>query len=98
MVGLLVAADASTAASIRSGAGLRFPVRVVSDAAVAPGLAGVGYHETPVALIADRRGRVRTTAPLDFDQGKTVRNLLRELRTLVAEDVPEEHTITVVRK
>lgn len=98
VVGLLVGADASTSESIRLGAGLRFPVRVVSDAAVTQGLAAVGYRETPVALIADRRGRVRSTAPLDFDQGKTVRTLLRELRTLAAEDVPEERTITVVRK
>ena len=98
VVGLLVGADASTSASIRSGAGLRFPVRVVSDAAVAPGLAVVGYHETPVVLIADRLGRVRSAAPLDFDQGRTVRNLLRELREIAAEDIPTEHTITVARK
>lgn len=97
VVGLLVGADSSTAASIRSGAGLRFPVRVVSDAAVAPGLAVVGYRETPVALIADRRGRVRSTAPLDFDQGRTVRKLLRELREIAAEGVPREHTITIPR-
>ena len=97
VVGLLVGADASTSASIRSGAGLRFPVRVVSDAAVAPGLAAVGYHETPVVLIADRRGRVRSAAPLDFDQGRTVRSLLREFREIAAEDVPREHTITIRR-
>lgn len=98
VIGLLVGADSSTVATIRSGAGLRFPIREVGDAAVAPGLAAVGYHETPVVLIADRRGRVRSAAQLDFDQGRTVRHLLRELREIAAEHVPREHTIAVTKK
>jgi hypothetical protein len=70
----------------------------VSDAAVARGLAAVGYHETPVALVADRRGRVRSAGQLDFAQGRTVRYLLRDLREIAAEHVPREHTVTVTRK
>jgi hypothetical protein len=98
VTGLLVGADSSTARSIRSGAGLRFPIRTVSDAAVERGLAAVGYHETPVVLLADKRGRVRSAAQLDFDQGRTVRLLLRDLREIAAEHVPEVHTVTVPRK
>jgi hypothetical protein len=98
VIGLLVGTDSLTAATIRSGAGLRFPIRAVSDAAVTRGLAAVGYHETPVVLIADRRGRVRSAGQLDFDQGRTVRHLLRELREIAAEHVPQEHTVTVPRK
>jgi hypothetical protein len=98
VTGLLVGADRATAQTIRSGAGLHFPIKTVSDAAVARGLAAVGYRDTPVVLIADRQGRVRSAAQLDFDQGRTVRHLLRELREIAAERVPEEHTITVTRK
>ena len=98
VIGLLVGADSSTALTIRSGAGLRFPIRRVSDAAVARGLASIGYHDTPLVLIVDRHGRVRSAAQLDFDQGRTVRHLLRELHEVAAERVPQEHTITVTRK
>lgn len=100
VTGLLVGTgiDSSTVEGIRAGAGIRFPLKVVSDAAVEPGLAAFGYRETPVALIADRSGRVRSAAQLDFDQGRTVRHLLRELREIAAEHLPEVHTITVPQK
>jgi hypothetical protein len=98
VIGLLVGADSATAQTIRSGAGLRFPIRRVSDASVALGLAAVGYQDTPLILIADSRGRVRSAAQVDFDQGRTVRHLLRELREIAAEHVPQEHVITVTGK
>lgn len=56
--------DAGTLETIRSGAGMRFPLQPIAHRRMVTALRGLNYSSTPVALVLDSSHRLRMAVPL----------------------------------